>query len=95
MPPFSGGPGFTDIRVRVQPRSSRCEVVGEHGGALKVRVAAPPVDGAANEELVRFLARCLGVPRSALELVRGTTGRNKVLRVRGLSPQECAERLGS
>ena len=67
--------------VRVVPRASRNEIVGLHGGALKVRVAAPPVEGAANDELVKFLAKQLGVPRSAVMLVSGTSSRNKTIRV--------------
>jgi uncharacterized protein len=88
-----GGPDHTDLRVRVQPRASQTEVVGLHGGALKVRLAAPPVEGAANRELERFLAKALGLPRSAVELLRGATSREKLVRVHGLSPEQVRERL--
>lgn len=71
------------LRILVQPRASRSEVVGPHGDVLRVRLAAPPVDGAANEELVRLLAREYRVPRGAVELVKGTTGRRKVVIIRG------------
>lgn len=71
------------LRLYVQPRASRTEVVGRHGDALKVRLAAPPVDGAANEELVRWLARELGVPRSAVSVVAGAAGRTKMVAVQG------------
>lgn len=72
------------LPVRVQPRASRDAVVGLHGEALKVALTAPPVDGAANEALLRFLGRTvLGVAPSALEIVRGHTGRDKVVLVRG------------
>ncbi len=67
------GPGRTDsalLRVRVQPRASRDEVVGWDGVTLRVRVSAAPVDGEANEALVAFLARSFRVPRSAVTLVR-------------------------
>jgi hypothetical protein len=74
--------------VLVQPRASRSEIVGVQGGALKVRVAAPPVDGAANEELARVLARRLRVPRSAVRLARGETGRRKLIEVRGLTASQ-------
>ena len=57
------------LAVHVQPRAPRTEVVGRYGDALKIRVHAPPVDGAANAELVRFLAERLGVPRSAVTIV--------------------------
>jgi hypothetical protein len=72
------------VRVRVQPRASRTEVVGEHDGALKVRVAAPPVDGAANDELVRFIARRVGVARSRIRIVSGDVGRSKVVEIEGV-----------
>jgi hypothetical protein len=91
---ISGGPDFTDIVVRAQPRSGRSEIAGLMGDVLKVRLRAPPVDGAANEELVMLLARALGVPRSRVELLRGAAGRTKLLRAHGLSPQQTCERLG-
>ena len=80
--------------VRVVPRASRSEIVGEHDGALRVRVAAPPVDGAANDELIRVLARALDVPRSAVEITSGQNSKFKHVRVRGAS---CArvESLGA
>jgi len=64
------------------------------GDAIRVRLTAPPADGAANEALVRFLAGRLGVPRSAIELVSGKTGRAKLVAVTGISAAETAERLG-
>ena len=67
--------------VRVVPRASRTGVAGEHDGALRVRVAAPPVEGAANEELVRFFAKLLGVAARDVEIVSGQTSKTKVLRV--------------
>ncbi len=82
------------IQVRVQPRAARTEIIGAHGDALKIRVAAPPVDGAANEALVRFLAGQLGVPRAAVTVVSGQRGRTKVLRVTGITLAEAVERLG-
>src|SRR5687767_8921362 len=69
--------------VQVQPRASRTEVVGEHGAALRVRISAPPVDGAANDELIRYLARELGVASSAVQIVSGASGRRKVVEVAG------------
>jgi uncharacterized protein len=71
------------LHILVQPRASRSEIVGPHGDALKVRLAAPPVDGAANEELVRLLAREYGVSTSAVEIVAGFSSRRKTVRVRG------------
>lgn len=79
--------------VRAQPRASRSEVVGVHGDALRVRLAAPPVDGEANDELVRCLARWLGVPRRAVNLVAGATGRNKVVEIEGVTAAEVERAL--
>ena len=62
--------------------------------AIKVRLTAPPVEGAANEALIRFLAATLNVPRSAVELVSGRTGRTKLVAVTGVSVDEAARRLG-
>ena len=74
--------------VRVVPRASRSRVVGAHDGALRVRVAAPPVDGAANEELARTLAEALGVPRRAVEITGGHASKLKQVRVSGA---DCAK----
>ncbi|HEU4585090.1 MAG TPA: DUF167 domain-containing protein [Gemmatimonadaceae bacterium] len=71
--------------VRVQPRASRSKVAGVRGGALLLRVAAPPVDGAANEELVRLLAGWLGVARRDVSIVGGAASRSKLVDVRGVS----------
>lgn len=73
------------FRVQVVPRASRSEVVGEHNGALRVRLAAPPVDGAANEELINVLARTFKVPRSAVTLLSGRSGRLKQVSIDGVS----------
>ena len=71
--------------VRVQPRAARSKVAGVRGGALLLRVAAPPVDGAANEELVRLLAGWLGVARRDVSIVGGAASRSKLVDVRGVS----------
>jgi len=73
------------FRVQVAPRSSRSEIVGEHNSALRVRLAAPPVDGAANDELIRVLARAFNVSRSAVTIVSGHTGRLKQVSIEGVS----------
>ena len=78
--------------VRVQPRASRSEVAGLHGDALKVRLQAPPVDGAANAALVGFIAESLGVPRRAVRIVAGETSRSKVVEVDDIVPA-AVERL--
>lgn len=76
--------------MRVQPRASRTELAGLHGGVLKVRVAAPPVDDAANRALIEFLAECLGVAKRCVRIVAGETSRTKVLEVDGITPEQVA-----
>lgn len=75
--------GALTFRVRVAPRASQTAAAGEHDGALKVRVAAPPVEGAANEELTRFLSKSLNVPARAVEIVGGHASKTKTVRVTG------------
>lgn len=79
--------GAVRFAVRVQPRASRTEVAGMHGSALKVRLQAPPVEGAANEALVAFLADSLGVPRRNVSVVAGPASRSKVVEVMGGDPE--------
>jgi uncharacterized protein len=71
--------------VRVVPRASRSEIAGEFDGALRVRLAAPPVDGAANRELVRLLAKALKVRQNAIDIVAGSTSRSKTVRIYNVS----------
>jgi uncharacterized protein (TIGR00251 family) len=77
--------GGVELALRIVPRASREGVAGEMGGALKIRLRAPPVDGKANEALREFLADRLGVPARAVILVSGETGRQKRVRVAGVS----------
>lgn len=81
------------LDVLVQPRASREKVGPLHGDRLKVAVSAPPVDGEANDALVRLLARHLGVPRSALVIRAGQTGRRKTVLVRGMDAQTLATKV--
>lgn len=85
--PVSPGPGGSGVHltVYVQPRASRTECTGLHDGAIRIRLAAPPVDGAANEALVRFLAERMGVPRGNVRVARGTSSRRKVVMVDGVT----------
>lgn len=78
--------GRITLTLHIQPGARKTEVAGLHGEALKIRLAAPPVDGKANEALVRFIAAALGLPRSAVQLKSGQTSRHKVLEVIGASP---------
>lgn len=82
------------VTVRLTPRASREEIAGEREGAILVRVTAPPVDGAANEALVRLLAKTLRVPKGAVAIVSGETSRTKIVRVEGLDESEVRGRLG-
>jgi uncharacterized protein (TIGR00251 family) len=77
--------GSTALRVRihVQPRASRNEIVGLHGAALKVRLQAPPVEGAANDALVALIADRLRVPKRAVRVVGGATSRSKTVEIEG------------
>jgi uncharacterized protein (TIGR00251 family) len=92
--PVEATDGGCRLRLWVQPRASRDEVVGVQGGAVKVRLTAPPVEGQANAALVKFLSRQLGVPRSAVELTTGAGSRHKVVRVAGLGVEVVRARLG-
>jgi uncharacterized protein (TIGR00251 family) len=76
--------GRLTFKVQVVPRASRSEIVGEHDGALRMRIAAAPVDGAANEELIKLLARALKVPRNAVAVIGGQSSRLKSIAVSGI-----------
>jgi uncharacterized protein (TIGR00251 family) len=82
------------LAVRVKPRSSRDGAAGERAGRLLVEVTAPPVDGRANDGLCRVLASELGIARSRVSIVRGETGRDKLVRIEGLTSATVAARLG-
>jgi uncharacterized protein (TIGR00251 family) len=70
------------LRIRVQPRASQDAFAGVHGDRLKLRITAPPVDGAANEHLVRFLADAFAVARRDVALIQGLRGKSKTIRIR-------------
>ncbi|GIW51938.1 MAG: UPF0235 protein [Gemmatimonadales bacterium] len=81
------------LEVYVQPRSSTTGIVGWRGDALKIRVAAPPAEGAANAELVRFLGEALGLPRSAVKIVKGAAARRKRVVLSGIDTKEALAKL--
>jgi len=83
----------TTLRIHLTPRSARDEVLGLEGDILRARVTAPPVEGRANEALLRLLADVLGVPRASLRIVRGQRSREKVVAVDGLDAAELRRRL--
>lgn len=80
--------------VKAQPRANMNEIVGVHGAELRIKVTAPPVDSAANEALVRFIADELNLPRNQVQLTRGATARHKAIKIFGLKAVEVKARLG-
>lgn len=83
------------ITVRVYPNATKNEVVGFSDGVWQVRVAAPPIKGKANKELMSFLSKVLGVGRSSLSITKGHTTRSKLIAVDGLTQEELMKRLSS
>lgn len=86
--------GALTFEVKVAPRASKSALAGEHGGALKVRVAAPPVEGAANEELTRLLAKTFGVAARDVEVVSGHASKTKRVRVQGATVSDLMRLTG-
>jgi uncharacterized protein (TIGR00251 family) len=81
------------LAVKLLPRAGRNEIGSALGNEIKIKVTAPPADGAANEALIRFLAETLGCPRSAVQIVRGQSSRHKTVAVAGLSAAEALAKL--
>jgi uncharacterized protein (TIGR00251 family) len=90
---FQAHDGYVVVDVHVQPRAGRTAVVGRHGAALKLRVAAPPADGRANDATCALLARTLGVKDGAVSLVSGATSRTKRVRIDGVDAEATAAAL--
>jgi uncharacterized protein len=88
-------PGGVIVRVRVIPRAGRSELAGTRDGALVVRLKAAPVEGAANEELIAFVARTLGVAKRTVTIVAGAQSRQKRVRIEGLDAAAVAARIAS
>lgn len=82
--------GTLTLTLHIQPGAKKTEVVGPHGDALKIRLAAPPVDGKANAALLAYVAEVLGVSKSAVELKSGQTSRRKVVAVSGSAGNVCS-----
>lgn len=97
-PPANAGGSDPDgsftFTIRVVPRASKSEIVGEVEGSLKVRISAPPVDGAANEEVVKVLAKAFGVSKSNVSIVSGETSKTKRIRVVGATPEQLRQLAG-
>jgi uncharacterized protein len=79
--------------IKVHPRAKRAGITGEFGDALKVSLTAPPVEGRANDACIEFFAKVLKVPRSSITIASGAGGRNKVIRVTGVTAQYVRDRL--
>jgi len=82
------------LSVRVLPRSSRNELAGETGGALKVKLTAPPVEGAANKGLIKLLASVFKVPKSSVEIISGEASKNKKVRILGVKAADVVRTAG-
>jgi uncharacterized protein (TIGR00251 family) len=83
-----------ELAVRLQPRASADEIVGERDGVLLARVRAPPVEGRANDALCRLIAKRLRIAAGRVEVIRGARGRDKLVRVNGLSAEQVRHGLG-
>ena len=80
--------------VKVHPRAKKNAITGQIGDALKLSLTAPPIDGRANDACIEFFAKLLKLPRSSVTIASGQTGRNKVIRITGVSAEELRKRLG-
>ena len=83
------------LAIRVQPRASANAVAGIHGDALRIRLTAPPVEGAANAALVDFLAKCLGITRRDVTIVAGSSSRSKIVELTGITEDRVRRLLSS
>jgi uncharacterized protein (TIGR00251 family) len=86
----AAGDGRFTLTLHIQPGARKTEIAGQHGDALKIRLAAPPVDGKANEALIKFFADALGLPKSAVTIKSGQTSRRKALEVIGGDARQIA-----
>ncbi|HUS59184.1 MAG TPA: DUF167 domain-containing protein [Planctomycetota bacterium] len=90
---ISSDPAGISIKLRVQPKASAERIIGQHAGALKLAVTAPPEDGKANEAAVRLLAKKLRVPRRSISITAGAASRNKVIHIDNMTAEEFIELL--
>jgi len=82
------------VEIKVQPRASRNQIVGEQDGLLKIKLTAPPVEGEANQALVDYLASVLDTPRRNIMLIKGETSRNKIIAIKGMSRETFLHKIG-
>jgi len=81
------GENSLNIQVQIQPGSSKDQIISLHNGRLKIKISAPPVDGKANQNLIEFIAKALGVSKSKIEIVKGRTSKLKTLKISGIDQQ--------
>lgn len=86
--------GSLTFAVRVIPRASRSGIVGEYDGVMKVKLTSPPVDGAANAELIKLMAKSFGVARSNVEIIAGETSKTKRIRITGVTAAQLQNLIG-
>ena len=94
MIPIHESAGAVTFEVKVHPRARKNAITGELGGALKLSITSPPIDGRANQTCIEFFAKLLKLPRSSVTIAFSETSRQKIIRVPGLSAQELRRRLG-
>ena len=82
-----------EVPLHVQPRAKRCEISGIYGGALKLKVTAPPVDDSANRAILQFFSTLLGIPKSILHITSGLKSRDKILQITGFSKTRFLDHL--
>lgn len=82
------------IEVKVQPRSAKNEIAGEQAGALKIKLTAAPVDGEANQALIKFLSVLLQVPKKDILLLRGESSRHKLIQIKGINMKTMLQKMG-
>jgi uncharacterized protein len=92
--PIQESSGGVTFAVRLHPRAKKNAIAGELGDAIKISLAAPPIEGKANEACIEFFAKLLKVPRSSVTIASGQTNRRKVIRVLGLSAVDVRKRMG-
>src|SRR3974390_712948 len=93
MIPIRDTPAGATFQVKVQPRAKKNAIVGEIGNAVKLALTAPPVEGRANQACIAFFAELLNVPRSSVTIAAGETGRNKLIRISGVSASQVESKL--
>ena len=83
------------VAVRIVFRASKSEIVGEHAGALKIRISSAPIDGAANKELIKLLSKTLSVSRTAIEIISGETSKTKQIKICGTNYKNFLQKINS